>query len=46
LTLDLTREQFRQGAQFEEPEVLGPFVTENHQERYELLAERVPARLG
>ena len=46
LTVDLTREQFRQGERLEAPEVLGPFATENHQERYELLAERVRAKLA
>jgi hypothetical protein len=42
LTLDLTREQFRQGERFEQPHVEA--VTRG--ERYELLAERVRARLA
>jgi hypothetical protein len=45
LAVDLTREQFLQGEQFEAPDASGSFVTESHQKRYELLAERVRSKL-
>jgi hypothetical protein len=46
LTVDLTREQFRRGERLEAPEVLETFIGPQHDERYELLAERVRAKLG
>jgi hypothetical protein len=44
LTVDLTREQ--NGERLEPPEVLESFITTGHEERYELLAARVRAKLG
>jgi hypothetical protein len=46
LELDLSREQFLQGERFETPEVLTEFVGASVDERYELLAARVRAKLG
>jgi len=46
LMLDLTREQFRNGEQFEAPSAELPLITNRHPERYGLLAERVRARLA
>ena len=47
LELDLTREQFRGGEQYERPEVVAELgLGATHRERYELLAERVRANLG
>jgi hypothetical protein len=46
LVVDLTREQFRDGEQLEEPAVEEPARTGRVAERYELLAARVRATLG
>lgn len=45
LMLDLTREQFRNGEQFETPGPLEELFVGNTEERYELLAARVRAKL-
>jgi hypothetical protein len=45
LTVDLTREQFCAGERLEEPVVAEQLVTDRRPERYELLAERVRAKL-
>jgi hypothetical protein len=44
--VDLSREQFLQGEQFETPRVLTEFVGDRFEERYELLAARVRERLS
>lgn len=44
--VDLSREQFLQGEQFETPRVLTEFVGDRLDERYELLAARVRERLS
>jgi hypothetical protein len=41
LAVDLTREQFRHGEEFEEPAVGEPNVADRHPERFELLRRRV-----
>jgi hypothetical protein len=41
LTLDLTREQFREGERFESPVVGHPLVADRHPERFELFRRRV-----
>jgi hypothetical protein len=46
LELDLSREQFLQGEQFEAAEVLTDFVGRHADERYELLAARVREKLS
>jgi hypothetical protein len=46
LTLDLSREQFRDGQQLTTPRVEEPVVTQQRPERYALLRERVRAKLG
>lgn len=46
ITLDLTREQFRDGETFTEPAVEEPLITRRNPERYERLAARVRAALG
>lgn len=45
LMLDLTREQFRNGEQYEAPAPLEELFVANTEERYELLAARVCAKL-
>lgn len=45
LELDLSREQFLRGEQFEAPEVLEEFLGQEAEERYALLAARVRERL-
>ena len=46
ITLDLTREQFRNSESLTEPSVEEPLITHRHPERYEALAARVRAALG
>ena len=46
LTVDLTREQFRDGEQFGEPRVEEPVFTHRNPERFATLRARVRARLG
>jgi hypothetical protein len=46
LAVDLSRDQFRNGEQYEAPQPLHEFTVEGTQERYELLAARVRERLG
>jgi hypothetical protein len=45
LAIDLTREQFRDGEELEEPSVVTEFVGETLPQRYELFAARVRAKL-
>lgn len=46
LEVDLSRDQFRDGEQYEDAAVVTDFVGARTQERYELLAARVRERLG
>jgi len=46
LELDLSREQFLAGEQFEAPEILTEFVGRNLDERYAVLSARVREQLG
>jgi hypothetical protein len=46
LEVDLSRDQFRDGEQYEDAAVVTEFVGARTQERYELLAARVRERLG
>jgi hypothetical protein len=46
LLVDISRDQFRNGEQFEAPEVVEHFLSATTFERYEILAARVRATLG